>query len=251
MTALERPFLTAEWRSLAMLNFEIAPEVLAPYVPRGTALDTWNGGALISMVGFLFRHTRVRGIPIPFHRHFEEVNLRFYVRREGPEGWRRGVVFIRELVPRRAIAWVARTRYQEPYRALPMRHRIAMDQAEAGASGAVAYQWRHNGRWEGLSAETAGRPILPAPDSEAAFITEHYWGYTALRDGCTAEYQVTHPPWAVWPARQATLDCDVAGLYGAAFVPALRAPPRSAFVAAGSAVMVSAGHQLGDPVTTG
>ena len=117
-------FLTAEWRHLAMLNYEADPKLLAPFVPSGTELDLWNGKNFVSVVGFLFQKTRVLGIPVPFHRNFEEVNLRFYVRRKAPDGWRRGVVFIKELVPRRAIAWTARTFYNEPYLALPMAHQI-------------------------------------------------------------------------------------------------------------------------------
>lgn len=235
MTA--RPFLTAEWRFLAMLNFEIAPATLAPCVPRGTELDSFDGRTLVSLVAFRFLRTRVLGAPIPFHRNFTEVNLRFYVRRMGAEGWRRGVVFIREFVPRPAIAWVARLCYGEPYRTSAMRHRIEMTDAAAGAPGVVEYQWKSAGRWHTISVETGGAPAVPESRSEAAFIAEHYWGYTAQRDGASREYRVTHQPWRVWPAT-ATLDCDAASLYGSAFASALSAPPCSAFVAEGSPVAV-------------
>ena len=77
-----RPFLTARWRYLAMLNYEVPPEALAPLVPAGTELDSWQGKTFVSVVGFLFLDTRVLGIAIPGHRDFEEVNLRFYVRRK-------------------------------------------------------------------------------------------------------------------------------------------------------------------------
>jgi hypothetical protein len=240
----ERPFLTAEWRHLAMLNFEIAPAVLRPHVPAGTELDTHAGRSLVSVVGFRFLDTRVRGLAIPFHRHFDEVNLRFYVRRAGPDGWRRAVVFVRELVPRRAIAWVARALYNEPYRAVPMRHHVAMAGATAGAPGRVRYEWRHAGRWHALEAATVGAPALPESGSEAEFITEHYWGYTAQRDGGCLEYRVTHPRWPVWAVADARLDCDIARLYGPSFVEALSARPCSAFVAEGSAVAVYAGRRL-------
>src|ERR1039458_6438851 len=113
-------FLTAEWRYLAMLNYEIDPKILAPFLPSGTELDFWNGKTFISMVGFLFQNTRPGGISIPFHRNFEEVNLRFYIRRKADDGWRRAVVFIKELVPRMAIALIARTFYNENYVALPI-----------------------------------------------------------------------------------------------------------------------------------
>ena len=114
-----KPFLTAEWRYVAMLNYEIDPAILHTYLPRRTELDSWNGKTFVSMVGFLFLKTRVLGLPIPFHQNFEEINLRFYVRRKTEEGWRRGVVFIKEIVPRAAIALTARWLYNENYVALP------------------------------------------------------------------------------------------------------------------------------------
>lgn len=240
----ERPFLTAEWRYLAMLNYEIAPAVLQPFVPVGTELDAFAGRTLVSVVGFRFLNTRVLGIAVPFHRNFDEVNLRFYVRRRGPEGWRRAVVFIRELVPRRAIAWVARFAYNEPYRAAPMRHHVAMQLGQAGGPGAVRYEWRHHGRWHRLEATTAGVPALPESGSEAEFITEHYWGYTVQRDRGAKEYRVAHPRWPVWTAASASLDCDIAEIYGPPFVEALSARPCSAFVASGSEVAVYAGRRL-------
>ncbi|MBU8898281.1 DUF2071 domain-containing protein [Corallococcus sp. H22C18031201] len=239
-----RPFLTATWRSLLMLNYEVAPEVLRPLVPVGTELETWKGQALASMVGFRFLDTRVRGVAVPMHRDFDEVNLRFYVRRKGPEGWRRGVVFVRELVPRWAIATVARVLYNEPYLSVPMRHTVEMEAAESGAPGRVAYGWRYAGRWHQLSASTEGAPVSSAPDSEEEFITEHYWGYTAQRDGGCAEYAVEHPRWKVWRATDSTFDCDVRALYGEAFVESLGGKPRSAFVADGSAVAVYPGTRL-------
>lgn len=239
-----RPFLRAEWRYLAMLNYDVAPAVLRPYVPAGTELDAYEGRTLVSVVGFRFLNTRVLGLPVPFHRNFDEVNLRFYVRRAGPEGWRRGVVFVRELVPRRSIAWVARLAYNEPYRAVPMRHAVNVERAHEGGSGAVRYEWRRRRRWYGLAATIDGSPTLPAEGSEEEFITEHYWGYTAQRDGGTKEYCVAHPQWPVWKARDAALHGDVAGFYGDPFAGALGGSPCSAFVATGSEVTVFSGRRL-------
>lgn len=236
-------FLTAQWRDLLMLNYAVDPRLLAPHVPAGTALDLWQGEAIVSVVGFRFVDTRLLGIPMPGHRDFEEVNLRFYVRRHLPEGDRRGVVFLRELVPRRAIAWVARAWYNEPYRALPMRHAVT-----AQASGrTVRYEWREGRAWTGLAAHTHGAAAALVPGSEEEFITEHYWGYTRQRDGGTIEYQVAHPRWHVWPALDATLGGDFARTYGPAFASALAARPRSAFVADGSPVTVHRPRRLSLP----
>lgn len=239
MTATERRrvFLAAEWRYLLMLNYEVDRAVLAPLVPRGTELDLWDGRALASVVGFRFLRVRMLGVPIPFHRSFEEVNLRFYVRRIAADGSaRRGVVFVRELVPRAAIARTARLVYNEPYLALPMRS--TAPRAATDTPGRVAYEWRHRGEWGGVSALAAGAPAIPAPDSEATFITEHYWGYTRQRDGGTVEYEVAHPPWRVWAAAEPRLIGDVSALYGDGFAPALAAVPGSSYIAEGSAVTV-------------
>jgi uncharacterized protein YqjF (DUF2071 family) len=239
-----RAFLTAEWRYLVMLNYDVDPAVLEPLVPAGTTLDRLAGRALVSIVGFRFLRTRVLGVPIPFHRDFDEVNLRFYVRRETADGEvRRGVTFVRELVPRAAIALVARVAYDEPYRAVAMRS--VAPGAPTETPGTVSYAWRTSDRWQRVAATATGEASIPGPDDEATFVTEHYWGYTRRRSGATTEYEVAHPRWRVWPARDAVLDADVRGLYGAAFVDAFAAPPCSAFVAEGSAVTVYRPRSLG------
>ena len=226
-----------------MLNYRIDPGVLQPWIPAGTDLDSFHDRTYVSVVGFHFLNTRVRGVAIPFHRHFEEVNLRFYVRRRGPEGWRRGVVFIRELVPRLAIALVARTVYNEPYAAVPMTHRWDNSPAPNQHSTA-AYGWKWRGTWNEMTVGVRGEPLPMVPGSEAEFIAEHYWGYTAQRDGSTLEYQVEHPPWRVWPAEEATLTGDMAGCYGEKLGRFLAGPPASAFLAEGSAVQVFGGVRI-------
>jgi uncharacterized protein YqjF (DUF2071 family) len=239
-----RTFLTAEWRWLAMLNYRVAPELLRPYVPAGTELDCWNGATYLSIVGFLFRDTRVLGVPVPLHRHFEEVNLRIYVCRTVGGEVRRAVTFIRELVPRRAIATVAKLTYNEPYRALPMRHRLAPLDAATGAPSLVEYGWRHAGGWSRLSVEPVGSARPLETGSEEEFITEHYWGYTRQRDGGTVEYRVEHSPWRVWQVRNARLEGDLAPLYGEAMASALTGAPASSFLADGSTVTLRAPERL-------
>jgi uncharacterized protein YqjF (DUF2071 family) len=236
-------FLTGQWKHLAMLNYEIDPAVLRGRVPRGTELDRWQGKTMVSVVGFMFLETCVLGIKVPFHVRFEEVNLRFYVRRKAEDGWRRGVVFIKEIVPRRAIAMAARLFYNENYVARRMRHLVELE-ARAAARGVVEYGWQSAGRWHQLRAVTKGaaRPLVEGSDAE--FITEHYWGYAAQRDGGTVEYQVEHPRWLVWDVVEPALDCDAGAVYGAEFVASLSAPPSSAFVAEGSAVTVRRGLRI-------
>jgi uncharacterized protein len=234
-----RPFLTANWRYLAMLNYAVDPKIVAPLVPPGTEIDFENGDTFLSVVGFLFLDTRLLGLPIPLHRNFEDVNLRFYVRKKSADTWRRGVVFVRELVPRRAIATVARVFYGENYVAVPMKH--AIDHAASKLS--VEYSWRRGRKWESLKVSASGEPQAIPAGSHADFITEHYWGYTCFRDGCS-EYRIEHPRWKVWKAEQFEVDADIAALYGEQFVEPLRAAPRSAFLADGSAIQVLLREQL-------
>ncbi len=216
-----------------MLSYVVDSHLIAPLVPSGTEIDFENGEAFLSVVGFLFLDTRLLGLPIPLHRDFEEVNLRFYVRKKSADTWRRGVVFIRELVPRRAIALVARTFYGENYVAVPMKHEIE----DLDGNVKVEYSWRRDRKWESLKMDAVGESQLIPAGSHAEFITEHYWGYTALRSGCS-EYRIEHAHWKIWNASSFELNADTAALYGEQFLETLSQPPRSAFIADGSPITV-------------
>jgi len=222
-----------------MLNFVVDPKILAPLVPPGTEIDFENGETFLSVVGFLFLDTRLLGLPIPLHRDFEEVNLRFYVRKKSADTWRRGVVFVREFVPKRAIATIARAFYGEPYVALPMKHQI--DHVDLKLS--VEYSWRRGSKWESLKMTASGEPQTIPAGSHADFITEHYWGYTCVRGGCS-EYRIEHPRWKTWNADTFELSADIAAVYGEKFTEPLSATPRSAFIADGSPIEVLLREQL-------
>ena len=228
-------FLSAEWRHLVMLNYEVDPAILQPVVPIGTELDLWNGKAIISLVGFMFLNTRVMSIPVPFHMNFEEVNLRYYLKREHPEGSRRGVAFIKEIVPRWGIAYLAKTLYNENYVSMPMRHCLEENNGTLSAQ----YDLHYNDRWHCLGLICKGLPKLPSKGSEAEFITDHYWGYVAQPDGRTIEYRVEHPQWRIWNADDIVFDVDVGEIYGEKFAHYLNQKPVSTFLAEGSPVTVS------------
>jgi uncharacterized protein len=239
-------FLTAEWQHLAMLNYEADPRLLAPLIPDGTELDRWHRKVFISLVGFRFLRTKMYGLlPILMHSNFDEVNLRFYVRRQADNQAdaevRRGVVFIREIVPRWAIAFVARTFYNENYVSLPMAHEIR----PVGDHGlSVAYRWRGGKGWNEINLETNGNPELPGEGSVEQFITEHYWGYAAQPGGGCVEYRVTHPSWRVWQSREAAFEGDGGEFYGREIAEVLRGKPQSAVLAEGSAITVMRGRRL-------
>lgn len=233
-------FLTAEWRYLAMLNYEIDPALLAARIPAGTELDLFQGRTFVSLVGFRFMNTRLRGIPVPFHRDFDEVNLRFYVRRADGCKVKRGVVFIQEIVPRRAIAAIARWAYHENYRALPMSHVVVDD----GAGPRVEYRWQLGHRSNRLAVVGTGVARQMVEGSLEQFIAEHYWGYCAQPDGGTMEYHVAHPPWRVWDVASTEFSGDAEALYGRELANILNRPPDSAILAEGSPVTVYAGAKL-------
>jgi uncharacterized protein len=231
-------FLTAEWRNLVMFNYMVDPAVLQPLVPAGTELDFFEGCTYVSLIGFEFNHTRVMGFSVPFHRSFEEVNLRFYVRRSS----QRGVVFIRELVPRLAIAAVARIAFGENYSRTAMSHRASVQPNSEQIQ--VEFSWGRGGHRCAMRIETEGVAAVPADGSLAQFITEHYWGYSAQRDGGSLEYEVQHPRWPVLNAKQAQFIGDAVRFYGPEFARILPRPPDSAFFALGSSVTVFRGRRI-------
>jgi uncharacterized protein len=223
------------------LNYAVPSALVDAWLPAGTEHDLLSDGrAAVSLVGFRFLDTRMLGLPIPLHRNFDEVNLRLYVRRRTANGWRRGVVFVRELVPRPAIAWTARALYNEPYRAVKMAHDIALDSTGAGT---LAYRWRQAGAWHEIGATLAGEGQAIDPDSDVGFITEHYAGYTRQRDGSTIEYLVDHPRWRWWSARSHHCHVDIGAVYGAAWAEVLH-DPYLVFACDGAPVTVSAPRRL-------
>jgi len=234
-------FLSAEWRRLVFLNYAVGPALLQGYVPRGTELDSFDGKTYITLVGFCFGSTRLFGrIALPFHSEFEEVNLRFYVRREVGSGVRRGVVFIKEIVPKPAIALTARFVYGENYVPLPMRHKI-----QSSPKGLdLEYAWKHHGTWSQIVASANGAEKRPGENSLEEYITEHHWGYSRQKSGGTIEYRVEHDHWPVRIASAARFEGDTIELYGEALGEALTAPPDSAYIADGSSVKVYRGARI-------
>lgn len=233
-------FLQAEWRDLLMLNYEVDPEILKPYLPAYTELDLWQGKALVSMVGFMFMNTRVLGIKWPWHVNFEEVNLRFYVRYFNGHEWKRGAVFISEIVPRAIIPLVANNLYNEHYQALPMRHSVI---PAGNGQTRYLYEWKLKGLWNKLGATVSNTFIPIEAGSAEEFIFEHYWGYNSINATTTLEYAVEHIAWQVALVADPVFEADVAALYGKPFEPYLK-QPFSAFFAKGSDVAVRVAQRI-------
>lgn len=229
-------FLSATWEYLAMLNYEVDPAILLPHLPPYTEIDLFEGKALVSVVGFLFNNTKVLGIPWPFHTHFEEVNLRYYIKYFDGQQWKRGVGFVSEIVPKPLIASIANLLYNEHYSSARMTHEIKTDKDILS----VSYQFKtKNQPWNNLAIKAVNKLEDIIPGSEAEFIFEHYSGYNKLNTHTTIEYAVEHPRWQIYPVTSHSLDCDIETLYGAAFAPFIKGvTPHSVFLAKGSDVIV-------------
>ncbi len=231
-----KKFLTAKWHDLVMANYEVPPDVLEDLVPTGTSLDLHDGRCFVSLVAFMFLDTRVMEFLIPFHINFEEVNLRFYVKRETEDETRRGVVFVKEIVPKTAIAKVARIFYGEPYEKWEMSH--SKDENE------LVYAWWKGDERYSIDATVGENTGVPATGSHGEFIIEHYWGYTKRSETRTDEYKVEHPPWELFAVNDFDIRVDFGQLYGERFAHLNDENPFSIFMAKGSEVSVYKGARI-------
>ncbi|MEQ6123014.1 DUF2071 domain-containing protein [Pseudotenacibaculum sp. MALMAid0570] len=220
-------FLKAEWRKLIMANYEVDPAILEPYVPFGTELDFYDDKCYVSLVGFMFMNTKLLGVKIPFHINFEEVNLRFYVKKEE----KRGVVFIKEIVPKPALSFVANTVYKENYVTRSMSHKWIKHEDDLD----VEYSW---GKENLISVKAQLKPIEINENSLTEFIAEHYWGYSKVNDKQTTEYEVKHPRWKSYPVKEYKISVDFRDNYGTSFNFLNHKKPSSVFLLEGSEVSV-------------
>lgn len=243
-----KTLVKAQWEDLIMINFEVPQELLVPYIPHGTELDLWRGRAYVSVVAFYFKKTRVLGIPAFYNQNFPEVNLRIYVKRSvqnSPERTeqlievRRGVSFIKEIVPKPFVSFVANTFFKENYQTLKMntvckqreKHNHQYNRFE------LEYSIRKNSEHK-ITASANNRKVNLLSDSFEEFIAEHYWGYAKINDTRTMEYEVRHPKWKIYSNVDVKFDVDIGDLYGEKWAFLNEQTPYSCFLAEGSAVQV-------------
>lgn len=222
-----------------MVNYAVNPKILKPFLPYKTEIDYWHNICFVSLVGFLFKDVKVKGIAWPFHTTFEEVNLRFYVRYKSGDSWKRGVVFIKEIVPKPAISFIANTIYKENYETRPMLH----EWIQSNEILQVSYSWKKQG-WQNISVEAYNKPNVIFTNSEEEFITEHYWGYARYAKKITNEYEVAHPKWKVYPLKSYQINVDFGENYGSEFSFLSEAEPKSVFLAEGSEIEVKGGIKI-------
>lgn len=228
-------FLKANWENIIMANYEIPEEILRKYLPTGVDLDLYNGKCYVSLVGFMFKQTKIFNLPIFKLGTFEEINLRFYACRKVNNEIRRGVVFINETVPYKAVAWLAKALYKEHYTAVATQHRwkITDQQKE------IKYEWLVGEKWNSMEVTALTEKHQMDKNSFENFIFEHYFGYTKINDSATQEYQIVHPSWLVNEVSSFVIDCDFEKMYGPDFAVLNHTKPASVFIAEGSAVAIN------------
>ena len=227
-------FLTARWENLIMANYEVNPDVLLPYLPKGVELDFFDGKTYVSLVGFMFKKTKIFNIPIPFLGTFEEVNLRFYVKRTEGDTIKRGVVFINETVPYQLVAWLANKLYKEHYIAIPTKNKIDI----LMHSKSIRYEWKINNEWNHLSVNASKEHEEMIVGSVEEYILEHYYGYTRIDSQRSQEYEVKHARWRVNKVEDYSINCDFKSMYGADFDFLNNVAPNSVILAEGSPISV-------------
>lgn len=231
---MESHFLHAAWNNLIMANYIISPDLLLPYLPGKTRLDSFEGKTYVSLVGFMFLNTKILGLGVPYHINFEEVNLRFYVKYNNNGNWMRGVTFIKEFVPKPAITLLANNLYKEKYATMKMKH----FHHEGAAGLETGYEWRHKNKWHSLTTTTQKKSSPMRIGSEEEFIAEHYWGFTKASATKTYAYEVHHPRWEIFHVTDYKIDCDFNHLYGNDFSFLNSEKPFSVFMAKGSEVKI-------------
>ena len=230
---MKKIFLTAEWRKLILVNYVIDPAILKKYLPYKTELDLWKGKCYVSLVGFMFLNTKVKGCKLPGHINFEEVNLRYYIKHHNGDEVRRGVGFIKEIVPKHLITLLARNIYKEPYETFPMKHSWSGENELN-----IEYSWKLKDKWNSISVKSEISPFSFNEKSEADFVTEHYWGYTKINNTKTNEYEVKHPSWKIYNVLDSMINVDFEASYGADFKFLNHQQPISVMLAEGSEISV-------------
>ncbi|WP_395049474.1 YqjF family protein [Flavobacterium sp.] len=227
-------FLKANWENIIMANYEIDPKILIPFIPQGVELDLFNGKAYISLVGFMFKKTKLFNIPIPYLGTFEEINLRFYVIRKEGNKIKRGVVFINETIPYPIVAWMANKLYKEHYTVVPTKHEISNDDNIKKAN----FEWLLNKKWNRIYVEASTETKEMKNDTLEQFIYEHYYGFTKIDAHKTEEYKLQHPSWKTNKVFNYKIDCDFKAMYGNSFSILNTTEPEAVFIAEGSSVKI-------------
>lgn len=230
---MSKTFLKASWENLIMANYEVAPALLMPYLPKGVELDFYQSKTYVSLVGFMFKNTSLFGTPIPLFGSFEEINLRFYVRKIEGNKIKKGVVFINETVPFKVVALLANKLFKEHYISIPTKHSIHI-----GENKNIQYEWKKNGKWNSISVSANIEKHSIEAETMELFIFERYFGFTKINNNLSQEYRINHAKWLTNKIIEAEVTCDFENMYGKSFSVLNNTAPSSIMLAEGSLITV-------------
>lgn len=143
-------------------------------------------------------------------------------------------MFIKEIVPKVALTFIANTIYNENYVATAMKH----SWNETDTSREVAYFWKSKGKWQHISVIADKEPQQIPAGGEIEFITEHYWGYARCNSLKINQYEVRHPRWEHYPVTSFNIEADFELNYGSTFAFLNKQQPASVMLAEGSEISV-------------
>lgn len=230
---MRKIFLKASWENLIMANYQVDPAILKPFLPKGVELDLYKGKSYVSLVGFMFKNTSLFGIPIPLFGSFEEINLRFYVKKVEGNKIKKGVVFINETVPYKIVAQLANKLFKEHYIAIPTKHSIHI-----GKYKQIQYDWKRKGIWNSIAVCSENEKYKIEPSTIEEFIFERYFGFTKINENTSQEYRINHPKWVTNKIHSVEINCDFEIMYGKPFAHLKDMTPDSVLLAEGSLVKV-------------
>lgn len=216
------------------MNYIISPEILENYLPAYTIIDYFKGNCFTSLVGFPFRNVEIAGMKIPFYTDFEEINLRFYVKRFDGTTWRKGTVFISEIANKSALKFLANSFLHEKYQTLETRQEIK----ENSELIETKYSWRTWMNWQFLNLISEKPSESVAEGTEAHFIMDRSSGYQKYDTATTNEYGISHPKWNIYPIRSFDINVDFEESFDSNFPVLNETLPHSVILARGSSVAV-------------
>lgn len=195
-----------QWRDVLFLHWPAPPQWLSDQLPAGLAVDTFQGEAWVSLVGFRLQQVRLRGWPaLPFCSQMLELNFRTYVRHRGEPA----IHFLAMHADHRLLVAAARCLTPLPYSLAQL--------AYAGPDTACSFFCRpHYSRTPLLAAQFSlgdgRRQAIPGTLDD--WLTERYVAYVAGRDGDLLRMPVSHESWRLREIALRHCELDLQPLHG-------------------------------------
>ncbi|MFD1587458.1 YqjF family protein [Halorientalis brevis] len=184
--------LAMRWEDVVFAHWAIDPAIVATKLPADLSVDTFDGNAYLSVVGFDMRDIRPRGFPLG--RSFPELNLRTYVQGDaGP-----GIYFFNLDADDALSVALARRLFRLSY------YRAEIE-IEEGDDGVLIRSHRTDDSVPPTDFDATcrprGDPDEPEPGTLAWFLTERYRFYANVGGGDHLFVgTVDHPSWPLQSA---------------------------------------------------